>query len=290
MLVIATHSGYVRIGKWELQAFNLPDGRRVIEKSSLKEILSVDSAISGSSLIRTLNRHPVLKKSAAAARLAVFDDPICFRDSSGKLVSGFEAEALVDLCQFLLQARKVGALISKPHYRYAQAAEDLLASLANLGIIAVIDEATGYQRTRGHDALQALLDRFLLRAFAAWAKKFPDEFYSEMYRLKGWRWRGRSVNPPQCVASYTKQIVYERLAPGILVELEKRNPLNENGERESRHHQWLTTDVGHPALSLHLYAVTALMKAHKTWGAFLNGLEAAFPKAGDQTDLGLDQY
>lgn len=140
------------------------------------------------------------------------------------------------------------------------------------------------------DALQELLDRFLLKAFAAWAKRFPDEFYSEMFRLKGWIWQGRSVNPPQCVAQYTNQIVYERLAPGILEELQKRNPADEKGEREARHHQWLTEEIGHPALALHLHAVTALMKASRTWGAFLNGLEAAFPKIGDQLDFGLDQY
>jgi hypothetical protein len=290
MVAIATHSGAVRIGKWEMQAFNLLDGRRILEKTSFKEILSVDPTRSGSALLKSLANHPVMRKSAVTARLSIFASPITFKDNNGRLVTGFEAEALVDLCKFLLKAREIGALRTTQQLRNAQAAEDLIVSLANVGIIAIIDEATGFQKTRSHDALQALLDRFLLKAYAAWAKRFPDEFYKEMFRLKEWPWQGRSVNPPQCVASYTKQIVYERLAPGILDELETRNPLNDNGERESRHHQWLTPDIGHPALSLHLHAVTALMKASKTWGAFLNALESAFPRAGDQIDFGLDQY
>jgi len=290
MLAIATHSGRVRIGKWEIQAFNLPDGRRILEKSAFKEVLSVDPVKSGTGLLQTLVKHPLLRNNAVAVKISIFTNPITFKDNNGKLTNGFEAEALVDLCKFLLKAREIGALRTAQQLRYAQAAEDLIVSLANVGIIAIIDEATGFQKTRSTDALQALLDRFLLKAFAAWAKRFPDEFYSEMFRLKGWTWQGRSVNPPQCVASYTKQIVYERLAPGILDELERRNPANENGERPNKHHQWLTTDVGHPALTLHLHAVTALMKASKTWGAFLNSLEAAFPKLGDQMDMGLDQY
>jgi hypothetical protein len=290
MVAIATHSGPVRIGKWELIAFNLLDGRRIIDKSSFKEILSVAPSKSGTGLLNALTKHPVLRLSASGKKLSIFSSPIEFKDTQGKLTSGYEAEALVDLCKFLLKAREIGALRTTQQLRYAQAAEDLIVSLANVGIIAIIDEATGFQKTRSHDALQSLLDKFLLKAFAAWAKRFPDEFYSEMFRLKGWKWQGRSINPPQCVASYTNQIVYQRLAPGILDELEKRNPITENGERNQRHHQWLTPDVGHPALSLHLYAVTALMKASKTWGSFLNALEAAFPRIGDQTDLGLDQF
>ena len=39
------------------------------------------------------------------------------------------------------------------------------------------------------------------------------------------------VNRPQVVAHYTKDIVYQRLAPGILMELEERNPKDEKGNR-----------------------------------------------------------
>src|SRR5262245_17296535 len=123
-----------------------------------------------------------------------------------------------------------------------------------VGIIALVDEVTGYQEVRDREALQAILDRYLRKAFAAWAKRFPDEFYKEIFRLRGWKWRGMEVNRPQCVANYTKDLVYKRLAPGILEELEARNPKNEWGHREARHHQWLTEDVGHPALAQHLYA------------------------------------
>jgi hypothetical protein len=68
-------------------------------------------------------------------------------------------------------------------------------------------------------ALQAILERFLATEFAAWAKRFPDEFYQQIFRLRGWNWRGMKVNRPQVVANHTKDLVYSRLAPGILREL-----------------------------------------------------------------------
>jgi hypothetical protein len=62
------------------------------------------------------------------------------------------------------------------------------------------------------------------------------------------QWQGMSVNRPQIVGKYTNDIVYERLAPGILEELQERNPKDTRGERPVKHHQWLTEDIGHPAL------------------------------------------
>jgi len=45
---------------------------------------------------------------------------------------------------------------------------------ARVGIIALVDEATGYQEVRNKLALQAILDAFLRKELAAWAKRFPD--------------------------------------------------------------------------------------------------------------------
>jgi hypothetical protein len=149
-----------------------------------------------------------------------------------------------------------------------------------------IDEATGYQEVRDKHALQALLDAFLRKELAAWAKRFPDEFYEQIFRLRGWRWKGRGTNPPQVVAAYTKDIVYARLAPQILEELERKNPI-EGGRRRAKHHQWLTDDVGHPALAQHLHAVITLMRVARSWAQFKQMLDLAHPRRGDTLQLPL---
>jgi hypothetical protein len=87
------------------------------------------------------------------------------------------------------------------------------------------------------------------------------------------------------VAKYTKDFVYERLAPGILEELEGRNPPDAKGRRKTAHHQWLTDDVGHPALAQHLFAVIALMRAAPNWDVFLQLLNRSLPRRGRTLEL-----
>jgi hypothetical protein len=89
------------------------------------------------------------------------------------------------------------------------------------------------------------------------------------------------------VAHYTKDLVYARLAPGIVKELEIRNPMTERGYRKHKHYQFLTEDIGLPALAQHLYAVTGLMRAADTWKEFMDLMDRAHPRRGDTLQLPL---
>jgi hypothetical protein len=83
------------------------------------------------------------------------------------------------------------------------------------------------------------------------------------------------------VGHYTNDLVWERLAPGIREELESKNPKNERGNRLSKHHQWLTEDVGHPALAQHLYGIIGFMRATDSWDQFYRLVKRAYPKKGE---------
>lgn len=194
------------------------------------------------------------------------------------------AELLPEICDVWLKARDAGAL-SPNQTKTAISADILMRGLAHIGIIALVDEATGYQEIRDKKALAAILDKYLRKELAAWAKKFPDEFYKEMFRLRDWTWNPSSVSRPSVVGKYTNDLVYERLAPNILEELEKKNPKNENGYRANRHHQWLTDEIGNPALAQHLYALIALMRASTSWDGFYRSVQRALPKKNEQLPL-----
>jgi len=161
----------------------------------------------------------------------------------------------------------------------------LMRGLAEVGIVALVDEATGYQEVRDKKALQAILDQFLQKELAAWAKRFPDEFYKEIFRLRGWKWS--TLKRPGVVAAYTKDLVYARLAPGVMEELERRNPVMDSGRRKARHHQWLSDDVGHPALAQHLHAIIGFMRASDSWEGFKRLVDRAYPKRGSNLELEL---
>ena len=73
-------------------------------------------------------------------------------------------------------------------------------ALAKTGIVALVDEATGYQEVRPEDALAAYLEKVIRKELAAWVKRFPDEFYENIYKLKGWVWPGMQKNRYSVVA------------------------------------------------------------------------------------------
>lgn len=92
---------------------------------------------------------------------------------------------------------------------------------------------------------------------------------------------------PRVIGKYIKDIVYARLAPGILEELQAGNPPDDKGRRKGKHHQLLTEDVGHPALAQHLHAVIGLMRASDTWEQFQKLLNKALRPRTDLKDLPL---
>src|SRR5262245_38303824 len=215
--------------------------------------------------------------------------PIFYRSKSGGRAVGYDAELLPAVAEVYLKLRDESLEKSgKIPARYKDiitACDVLIRGLAHVGIVALVDEATGYQDVRDRQALQAILDKFLEKEFAAWAKRFGDEFYKEMFRLRGWKWESLRGRRPPLVGVFTNDVVWSRIAPGLLEELRTRNPRDEQGKRRSKHHQWLTTDVGHPALAQHLHAVTGLMRASNDWSEFKKILDRAFPKRTAQNSL-----
>jgi hypothetical protein len=278
----ATHAGDLKIGDIEIPAAVLEDGTRVLSRAGFVKAIGRRGKAKGGRQYDEEFKTPVF---LTASNLKPFipkdldenSAPIAFKTSAGTKALGYKAELLPQVCGVFLDAKDAGVLLPNQEH-IADQCKILLRGFATVGITALIDEATGYQEVRDRKALQEILDRFLRKEFAAWAKRFPDEFYQEMFRLKNWQWRGMKVNRPSVVGHYTNDLVYDRLAPGIREELERRNPPGESGQRKTKHHQWLTEDIGHPALAQHLYAVIGFMRASTTWENFYRMMQRAFPK------------
>lgn len=281
-----TKPGDLKIGSVTIPCAVLEDGKRVISESGMTEALLGSRSGASKKLKRIAQEQGApIPLFLAPGNLKPFIDNDLFDgplrtisyETGKRIVTGFDASVLPIVCDIWLKAREAGAL-QEQQLDKAKKAEILMRGLAHVGINALVDEATGFQEVRDKRALEAILDRFLRKEFAAWAKTFPDDFYIEMFRLRGWQWRGMKVNRPSVVGHYTNDLVYERLAPGIVEELQKRNPRNDKGNRVSKHFQWLTEDVGHPALAQHLYATIGFMRAATTWDQFYRMMQRAFPK------------
>lgn len=215
--------------------------------------------------------------------------PIDYLDGT-RIVRGYDAASLAAVCNIWLRAREAGALQGQQLDK-AQKAEILTRALAETGIVALVDEATGYQAVRPQNALQSYLELVIRRELAVWAKKFPDEFYENIYRLKGWQWPGMSKNRFSVVANYTTNLVYDRLGPGITDELIRKTPKNDRGYRPNRLHQWLSEEIGDPMLATHMHSILMFQRLAIAngygWKRFLNMVDQVLPRRGANLELPL---
>ncbi len=203
--------------------------------------------------------------------------PIEYRRPGDKFVSvGYKAETLPSICDVYLEARLRGALLPSQE-RAAAAAEVLMRSLAKVGIIALVDEATGYQDVRARDELQRLLSAYVLEAFRPWVQMFPDEFFREIYRLYGWDYKPGNSKRPGYVGRFINTYIYEQLPDGVVEELRRVNPVGGSGYRARKHHQHLTADTGNQHLDRQILTVTTLMQVSDDVDGFKQLFERRFP-------------
>ncbi|MGR4860034.1 P63C domain-containing protein [Bacteroides pyogenes] len=212
-----------------------------------------------------------------------------YRDLKGNRRHGYNARILRGLCKVYIDARKARSLL-KSQERFADIAEVILYALSDVGIVALVDEATGYDKVknRAKDELQRFFKEALQEEAGKWVKTFSDSFFEMIYRMRGWNWTGASKKP-SVVGIWINDIIYERIAPALLYELRKLNPKNEKGNRPYKHHQFLTEELGHPKLKEHISGVMAIGRlSNNNWAVFMRNLDKAYPKMYQQLDFDFD--
>lgn len=281
----------LRIGDAAIQCYVLEDGTRVLTQADFLE--SIDRHRKAN--VRregTEGRLPAILQGKGLTPFLTDEiietaTPIAFRTPSGNRASGYRAEALPMVCELYLQLRDSGNLPSNQEH-VARAADVLVRGLAQVGIIALVDEATGYQAFRERNALAAILEAFIDKELQPWVSTFPDDFYRELFRLRGLDYLRDTVKRPQYFGWITNDIIYRRLAPGVLTQLRDVTPRNESGRRKHKYFQHLTTNVGYPKLREHLGSVVTLMKLSTDWNQFQRQLDRIHPQYGDTIALPLE--
>jgi hypothetical protein len=276
------------IGDAEIECYVLDDGRRVVTQGSFLK------ALGRSRTVRTTGDVPPIMQGKALQPYISEDmleraRAIPFRTPRGVRAHGFNAELLPDVCEAFLQARADKTLPSN-QAGIAHQAEILMRGLARVGIIALVDEATGYQDVRTRDALAKILDEFVAKELQPYLVTFPPEFYKEMFRLRGVAPSESEANKrPQYFGKLTNDIVYSRLAPGVLEELKRNQERGVSGRPKHKLFQRLTTNTGYPKLREHLGSVVTLMRLSRDWEEFKQHLDRLHPKwASDIPIEGLD--
>ncbi|HVX57752.1 MAG TPA: P63C domain-containing protein [Candidatus Saccharimonadales bacterium] len=235
--------------------------------------------------------HKNLRKFVLEDRALVdaLRHPLRYRTEGGMVADGIPGHVLRRILTVWVRALDEGEL-GPSQERVAHTAKIILNGLADLVIDALIDEATGYQKRRAHDDLQKLLAAYVLPEFRRYQTKFPISYYEQIYRVMDWPFDASSSARTAYIGKLTNRLVYDRLPPGVLGELQRKNPIDPvTKRRKGKHHRLLTEDVGEPHLDKQLTAVITLLRAtpRGQWKFFEMLFKQAFPP--EQGELFIEQ-
>jgi hypothetical protein len=283
----------LRIGNIEIPCYVLEDGKRVLAQRGMVSALGMarggSSKGGGDRLAHFIGGKALEPFINNDLKMAI-NSPIQFVTPTGLVANCYDAQMLVDICEAVLSARQEGRLQKQQHH-IAMQCEILMRGLARVGIIALVDEATGYQKDRARDALAKILEAYVAKELQPYVRTFESAYYEHMFRLRGLPYPPDSSSSkpqyrPQYFGKLTNDIVYRRLAPGVL------EALKDEAKKESKRthlHRHLTAGYGRLELIKHLAIVTLLMKRAKDWQEFMIELNKEAPRYGDTYQIDLDE-
>lgn len=256
--------GQLTMGDVLLDCHVLSDGRRVLTQGQVVRALS--GGRDSSNLARYLGGNPLIPDDLLVGRTVQFRVP-----NNPQVATGLDATLLIEICDSYLDAR-AQKLLRPNQMNLAQVAEIIVRACAKVGIIALIDEATGYQEVRSKNNLQLKLQAFISDELQEWAKMFPDEFWFELARLEGVTYSARSR--PLRWGKYVMAFVYDAVDEDVGKELRRINP---DPQFRQNHHQWLR-QVGREKVHDQLQRVIAVMKTCDSMVQFRARFERVFSK------------
>jgi len=238
----AMYRGMLPIGNIELDCAVLDDGTRILSATSIFEAFGRSRKgqnkrleIEGTALppfVAAKNLKPYINQGVIeGTKLIEYLD-------GGRKKTGYKATLLPLVCEVYLDARRSEKKMPASQLKVAEQAEILLGALARVGIDALVDEATGYQLDRKHDALRLLLTKYIAEGLQKWIHTFPDSFFGELDKLYG-NAPTTSRSRPAYYGKFINKYVYDPIEHGyVKKELNKLN-ITDEGKRRARFHQWL---------------------------------------------------
>lgn len=250
----AKYSGILTLGNRDVDCYVLDDGNRVISlRATVRAIADVESG-DLSKYIKVKSLQPFISADAITDNMVEFSIP-----GLPTISKGITAEMFLNICSAYVSALSSKETLTPKQFSIAVNCSMMINACAKTGLIALIDEATGYQYVREEDALQVKLRAFIAEELRAWEKTFPDELWEEFGRLT--HWQGALQQRPKYWGKLVLQLIYDALDPDVANYLKENKPKPAHGHN---YHQWLTEDVGVQKLLSHINQVIGIAKTCST--------------------------
>jgi hypothetical protein len=270
---LALFPGKLTIGNTEFSVYVLDNGKRVMAQRQVVRVLTGHVKGDLGTYLRSQSLQPYIDMEKIGQQTINFKIP----GTQYKGI-GYEATVLLDICDAYLRARDDNALAPNQH-DIAKQAEIITRACAKVGIIALIDEATGYEAFKKKRDLQLKLQAFIAEDMQEWARMFPAEFWFELARLEGVHYSPR--NRPLRWGKYVMAFVYDAIDGDVGKKLREINP---DPHFKQNHHQWLR-EFGRQKVNDQLQRVITVMKLCDDMDDFRKKFARVFQKSPLQTEF-----
>lgn len=265
----ALHLGQFLIGDVKLDCAVLSNGMRVLSATSIYQVFGSFSAKNCSRLVlseETLYLIFASKNLKSYINQNIINSliPITYFEGRQRKIA-YIASLLPKLCELYLTARRNGDL-HITQLTLVNRSEILLSTLAQVGITSLIDEATGYQHDRKHEALRMLLSKYIAVELHKMLDFFPDSFFSEL----DWLYCNNSkktIKRPQIYADFINKYILETIEAGFVKYNFNLTIRDSDGKYKVKFYQWISHE-GKNILINKIIKVQELMEMFSNIHAF----------------------
>ena len=181
----------------------------------------------------------------------------------------------------LEQCANLGEITHPGQLRIAANCNRLVRACGKVGIVALVDEATGYQSQRAPDELQTLVAKYLLETPGEWKRLWDKDVVSKLCGLYGIEQRGESF--PTFACNVIGKL-YKLILPGeVYAEMRNRNGSGE--ERRGKLHQFFKEALWR-FVHNDIPFVAYIARVSRTRQEFWNHMHARY--GGQSFQLGMD--
>lgn len=299
---VAKRAGEIVIGDISIPCAVLADGTRVLSERAITKAFGGKRGGSHWKRLKLQTDGAYLPVFLSAANIKPFINNeleaglsrrrIYRQKKGGTPAYGIEANLLPKICNVYLKMRDAEA-DGKKALKAAQVpmsvqADIIMRGLAEVGIVALVDEATGHIHEKRQDEYRELFQAFIREQVREYEKEFPKQFTDSLYKLYGLQ-PGKPGRHPQFFGGFIRKYIYEPLATSkgaILEMLDEKNPtVYARGGRRYKMFQFLSESIGLPAFRAHLWQVVGILGASRDKAEFERSFKRAFPRSGDQLEI-----
>lgn len=247
----AIFSGTLEILDLELPCYVLENGQRVFSMGGILKTLNYGEKSNARKILANKAIQPYLDE---AKFISGNTELIPFDTGGYGRAYGYDVEQFMDICHAYSKALEEN-VFKTPKQRLAAArANAVIRACSKVGIIALVDEATGYQYARKENELQFKLKLYLAEEMRGWEKTFPDDLWIQFARLTNWDGEP-TKNRPRYWGYLVMEFIYRYLDPDVAKYLKENKPPAKKGQN---YHQWFNSDYGVIKLREHINRIIGL--------------------------------